>query len=337
MPAPPSARFTRPVTVLVLIALLAAVAVLSLAVGAKSIAPGEVWRVLLDNDGSDDAVVIWDRRVPRTLLGIAAGAALGLSGALMQALSRNPLADPGLLGVNAGAAAAVVTAGTLIPAAGEGTTILFACAGAGLATAIVYTIGRGGGRRATPVRLVLAGMATSAVLASFTAALTLIDNDSADRLRFWMVGSLAAAKGDEVVLVAPVIALAAAVGIALGARLNALALGDEAGRALGVDPGRVRLVTLVVVTVLCGAATAAIGPITFVGLMVPHAVRLFTGPDQRRLLPLSTLLAPIVLLGCDVIGRVAARPGELEAGVVTAFVGAPLFILLVRRRKVADL
>lgn len=337
MPALLSARVTRPLTVLVLIALLAVVAVLSLAVGAKSIAPGEVWRVLLDNDGSDDAIVIWERRIPRTLLGIAAGAALGLSGALMQALSRNPLADPGLLGVNAGAAAAVVTAGTLIPAAGDGTTIWFAFAGAAVATAIVYTIGRGAGRRATPVRLILAGMATTAVLSSFTAALTLIDNDSADRLRFWMVGSLAAAKTGEVVLVAPIIAAAAAVGIALSARLNALALGDEAGRALGVDPGRVRLITLVVVTVLCGAATAAIGPITFVGLMVPHAVRLFTGPDQRWLLPLSTLLAPIVLLGCDVIGRVAARPGELEAGVVTAFVGAPLFILLVRRRKVADL
>ncbi|MBW8480966.1 FecCD family ABC transporter permease [Actinomadura parmotrematis] len=324
--------------VAVLTALLGAVALLSLAVGAKGIAPGEVWRVLLHRDGSDDALVVWDRRVPRTLLGVAAGAALGLAGALMQALSRNPLADPGLLGVNAGAAAAVVAAGTVLPAAGAGSTLWFAFAGAALATAIVYALGRGGGaRRATPVRLVLAGMATSAVLASLTAALTLVDNDSANRLRFWTVGSLAAANGREVAIVAPFIAAAAVVGVSLSARLNALALGDEAGRALGVNPGRVRFATLVAVTVLCGAATAAIGPITFVGLMVPHAVRLFTGPDQRWVLPVSMLLAPVVLLAADVAGRVVARPGELEAGVVTAFVGAPVFILLVRRRKVAEL
>ncbi|TDD75822.1 FecCD family ABC transporter permease [Actinomadura rubrisoli] len=329
---------SRATGVAVLILLLAGVTVLSFAVGAKSIAPGQVWHVLLHRDGSDDAIVVWDRRLPRTLLGLAGGAALGLAGALMQALSRNPLADPGLLGVNAGAAAAVVAAGTVLPAAGLGTTIWFAFAGAALATAIVYALGRGGGaRRATPVRLVLAGMATSAVLASFTAALTLVDDDSADRLRFWMVGSLAAAQGGEVVRVVPFIAVAAAVGVALSSQLNALALGDEAGRALGVDPGRLRIAALAVVTVLCGAATAAIGPITFVGLMVPHAVRLVTGPDQRWVLPFSMLLAPVVLLGSDIVGRVAARPGELEAGVVTAFLGAPLFILLVRGRKVADL
>ncbi|GAA4232142.1 iron chelate uptake ABC transporter family permease subunit [Actinomadura meridiana] len=334
---PPTKR-NAPVALAGLVVLLAIVTLLSLAVGAKAIGPGEVWHVLLHRDGSDDALVIWDRRVPRTLLGIAAGAALGLAGALMQALSRNPLADPGLLGVNAGAAAAVVTVGAVLPAAGSATVIWFAFAGAGLATAIVYGLGRGGGaRRATPVRLILAGMATSAVLASFTAALTLLDDDSANSLRFWMVGSLAAAKGDEVALVTPFIVVAAVAGVALSARLNALALGDEAGRALGVNPGRVRIVTLVVVTVLCGAATAAIGPITFVGLMVPHAVRLFTGPDQRWVLPFSMVLAPAVLLSSDILGRVVARPGELEAGVVTAFVGAPLFILLVRGKKVADL
>ncbi|RKS77005.1 iron complex transport system permease protein [Actinomadura pelletieri DSM 43383] len=326
-----------PVVLVGLVVLLAGIAVLSLVVGAKSIAPGEVWRVLLHRDGSDDAFVIWDRRVPRTLLGVAAGAALGLAGALMQALSRNPLADPGLLGVNSGAAAAVVTTGTLLPSAGGVVNIMFAFAGAGLATTVVYALGRGGGRRATPVRLVLAGMATSAVLVSFTAALTLLDDDSANSLRFWLVGSLAAAKADEVALVTPFIVVAAVAGVALSARLNALALGDEAGRALGVHPGRVRAVTLVVVTILCGAATAAIGPITFVGLMVPHAVRILTGPDLRWLLPFSMLLAPVVLLASDVLGRVVARPGELEAGVVTAFVGAPLFIMLVRRRKVAEL
>jgi iron complex transport system permease protein len=319
---------------LVLSALLALICVLSVAVGAKPIPLPDVWRVLLDHDGTDDAVVVWERRIPRTLLGVAVGAALGLAGALMQALSRNPLADPGLLGVNAGAAAAVGAAGLFLPFSGSLSSAVFAILGAGLATLLVYTLGRGGMTgRSNPVQLVLAGMAVTAVLASFTAGASLIDTDSANRLRFWMVGSLAVTDGGELALIAPFLAVGAVLGLALSGRLDALALGDETSRALGDDPVRTRVLAILSITLLCGAATAVAGPITFVGLMVPHAVRLFTGPNQRWILPLSMLCAPVVLLASDIVGRVIARPGELEAGVVTAFLGAPVFIALVRRRR----
>ncbi|GAA0942553.1 FecCD family ABC transporter permease [Actinocorallia libanotica] len=328
----------RTTGLLVLIALLAATAVLSVAVGAKSIPLPDVWQVLLHRDGTDDAIVVWERRIPRTLLGIAVGAALGLAGALMQALSRNPLADPGLLGVNAGAAAAVGATGLFLPLAGTVQNAAFAILGAGLATVLVYTLGRGGTTGKTnPVQLVLAGMAVSAVLIGFTSAVRLIDTDSADQLRFWMVGSLAVTDPGEILLAVPFLAAGALVGLAISGRLDALALGDDTSQALGDSPARTRVLAIVSITLLCGAATAVAGPITFLGLMVPHAVRLFTGPNQRWILPLSMICAPVILLAADIVGRVIARPGELEAGVVTAFVGAPVFIALVRRRRTAGL
>ncbi|MDX6740063.1 FecCD family ABC transporter permease [Actinocorallia sp. A-T 12471] len=318
-----------------LLVLLAVISVLSLAVGAKPIPLADVWHVLLHRDGTDDSIVVWERRIPRTLLGIAVGAALGLAGALMQALSRNPLADPGLLGVNAGAAAAVGAAGLFWPLTSTETTVWFAFLGAGIAATLVYTLGRGGMTgKANPVQLILAGMAVTAVLASFTAATSLIDTDSADRLRFWVVGSLAVAQPGELQLILPFLLAGAVVGLAISGRMDALALGDDAGRALGTHPERTRALAIIAITVLCGAATSVAGPITFIGLMVPHAVRLFTGPNQRWILPLSMLCAPVILLASDIVGRVAAPPGELEAGVVTAFLGAPVFIALVRRRGV---
>ncbi|MEH0982557.1 FecCD family ABC transporter permease [Micromonospora sp. CPCC 205556] len=309
--------------------LLAAVAGLSIAVGAKQLSPVEVWHGLVSATSPDHAVV-HRMRLPRTLLGLLAGAALGVAGTLMQALTRNPLADPGLLGINAGASAAVATATALL---GVGTVqgwLWFALLGAATVAALVYAVG--GGRRATPERLALAGAALNAVLYSYVSAVMLLDAASLDRLRFWTVGSLAGAEFATVRAVAPFIAAGLLVGLAAARPLNALALGDDAARALGARPTLLRAAGIVAVTLLCGAATAACGPIVFVGLLVPHLVRALTGPDLRWLLPASAVLAPVLLLGADVLGRVLGRPGELQVGLVTAVLGGPLFLRLVVRR-----
>ena len=315
---------------LVGVGVLVLVALASLAVGAKAIPPATVWHELLRYDGSADGVVIRSLRVPRTLLGLAVGAALGLAGALMQALTRNPLADPGILGVNAGAAAASVAAIGLLGVADPAGYLWFALAGAAIATVLVSALGR-----SSPARLVLAGAAVSAALGSFVAGLTLVSQNAFDAYRFWAVGTLAGRPLSVLAATGPVLLLGAVLAIALGRPLNVLALGEDTGHALGARPGRTRVLGIVAVTLLCGAATAAVGPIGFVGLAVPHIARLVAGPDQRWLLPYSAVLAAILLLGADILGRVLARPGELQVGIVTAFLGAPILIMLAHRRRLA--
>ncbi|MEU6077964.1 iron chelate uptake ABC transporter family permease subunit [Micromonospora sp. NPDC047074] len=312
--------------------LLVAVAVLSIAVGAKQLPLSDVWQGLLHRDSAEHAVV-YEMRLPRTLLGLIAGAALGVAGAVMQALTRNPLADPGLLGINAGASAAVATGAVLFGIGGVGGQVWFALIGAAVVTAAVYVVG--GGRGATPARLALAGAALNATLYSYVSAVMLMDTASLERLRFWTVGSLASAELSTVRTVAPFIAAGLLVALAVTRPLNALALGDDAARALGARPALVRGAVVVAITLLCGAATAACGPIVFVGLLVPHLVRALTGPDLRWLLPYCAVLAPVLLLGADVLGRVLSRPGELQVGMVTAVAGGPLFLWLVRRGRVA--
>ncbi|WP_431965615.1 FecCD family ABC transporter permease [Actinacidiphila sp. bgisy160] len=302
------------------------------AVGAKALSPQEVWQGLTDSD-SPAYTVVHEMRLPRTLLGLLAGTALGVSGALMQALTRNPLADPGLLGINAGASAAVVTAIAFAGLSSFTGYVWFAFAGAAIVSVLVYAVG--GGRGATPARLALAGTAVNAALFSCVNAVMLLDSAALERMRFWTVGSLAGADMTTVVRLTPFVAAGLLPALALGRPLNALTLGDDAARALGARPARTRAAVIVAVTLLCGAATAACGPLVFVGLMVPHLVRALTGPDQRWMLPYSALLAPVVLLGADVLGRVVARPSELQVGVVTAVVGGPFFLYFVRRRKVA--
>ncbi|MBM7074929.1 iron chelate uptake ABC transporter family permease subunit [Micromonospora sp. MMS20-R1-14] len=309
--------------------LLVAVTVLSIAVGAKQLTLVEVWHGLV-SPGSPEHAVVQQMRLPRTLLGLLAGAALGVAGSLMQALTRNPLADPGLLGINAGASAAVATATALLGVATVRGWIWFALLGAVVVTVAVHAVG--GGRQATPERLALAGAALNAVLYSFVSAVMLLDAVSLDRLRFWTVGSLATADFTTVATVAPFILAGLLVGLAGARPLNALALGDDAARALGASPALIRAGTVTAVTLLCGAATAACGPIVFVGLLVPHLVRALTGPDLRWLLPYAAVLAPVLLLGADVLGRVLGRPGELQVGLVTAVLGGPLFLRLVARR-----
>ncbi|MFD0686711.1 FecCD family ABC transporter permease [Actinomadura fibrosa] len=326
---PPGAGLSaRAAGLLAALLLLAAVVVLSLAVGAKPLSAGEAWRGLVDRDAASYTVV-HQMRLPRTLLGLLAGAALGLAGAVMQALTRNPLADPGLLGINAGASAAVVSAISFLGIVSFTGFVWFAFAGAGAVAVLLYAVG--GGRGATPARLALAGSALNAALYSYVSAVQLLDTASLDRMRFWTVGSLAAAESSTVWRVAPFVAVGLVLAFALARPLNAMAMGEDAARSLGARPERARIVAIVTVTLLCGAATAACGPIVFVGLMVPHFVKVLTGPDLRWLLPYSAVLAPVLMLGADVLGRVAVRPSELQVGIVMVVAGGPVFLYFVRR------
>ncbi|MFD4636946.1 FecCD family ABC transporter permease [Lentzea sp. NPDC058436] len=317
-------------------AVLVGLAVCSLIVGSKDVGVLEALALVHHDDGTDLAYIVRELRLPRTLLALVIGAALGLAGALMQSLTRNPLADPGLLGVEIGAATAVVVAISLLGVTAPGGYVWFALAGAATVAIVVYLLGSRG-RGSTPERMVLAGAAVTAVLGAFVGIVLLIDGQTFDRYRFWIIGSLAGRGFDVLWQTGPLMVLGAVVALLLGRSLNALALGDETGRALGVRIERIRLGGAVAVTLLCGAATAAAGPIGFVGLAVPHVARLITGPDNRWVLPYSALLGPVLVLGADVVGRVAAAPGELEVGIVMAFVGAPVFIALARRRRITQL
>ncbi len=314
--------------------LLVLVALASIAVGAKGLSPAQVWHGLFHDTGTYADVVVGER-LSRTVLGLLVGAALGLAGAVLQALTRNPLADPGLLGINAGASAAVVTAMTYLGVTSLTGYVWFAFLGAAAVGGLVWFLG--GSRGATPVRLALAGTAITAALYGYLQAVMITDGAALGKMRFWTVGSLVSASGSTIVQVLPFLAVGTVLALALARPLNAVEMGDDTARALGADLDRTRALAMLSAVVLCGAATAACGPIMFVGLMVPHAVRSFTGPDLRWILPYATVLAPVLLLGSDVLGRVVARPAELQVGIVTAIIGGPVFIFLVRRRRTAQL
>ncbi len=329
--------WTRAGGLLVATGVLLLVVLCSVAFGSKPISLGTVWQALVDADGSNDHLIVRSLRVPRTLLGLGVGMALGLAGALMQGVTRNPLADPGLLGVDAGAALAVVIAIYTLDVTALTGYVWFAFAGAGLASMVVYLLGSLGRGGATPVKLALAGAALSALLGSLTSAVLLLDLATLDQFRFWVVGSLAGRDAEIVAQVAPFLAVGIVLALLSARSLNTLALGDDVARSLGQRVHLARGLAALAVVILCGAATAAAGPIAFVGLTVPHVARAICGPDYRWILPWSLVLAPTLLLSADVVGRVIARPGEVQVGILTAFLGAPFFIALVRRRKLADL
>lgn len=329
-------RFTRSAGLAIAFGLLAFAALLSLAVGARSIPLADVLDALLHSGSSQEEAIIRDLRVPRTLLGIVVGAALGVAGALMQALTRNPLADPGLLGVNAGASAAVVIALSL-GLAGAASSVWFAFIGAAVAAVAVYMIGTAGRGGATPVRLALAGTAITAALTALIYGVALTDIKLLQQYNFWSVGALGGRGRTQLDAVVPFIAIGLFIALALARSLNALALGDDSARALGAKVGRTRIGGAIAVTLLCGAATAAAGPMYFLGLTVPHAARALCGPDQRWILAYSAVLGGALILFADVIGRVIVRPGEMPAGVMMSVVGTPLFIALVRRKRIAQL
>lgn len=320
-----------------LVVVLIVMSFLSVTNGARSIPLGEVADAFRHFDDTTNATVALELRVPRTILGIIVGAALGLSGAILQGLTRNPLADPGIMGINAGAAAAVVTGITVLDISGIGATVWLAFAGAAVATFLVYAVGSLGRDGATPVKMALAGAAVTAGLTAVTTGVIMSDVEALDQLRFWQVGSLAGRYAPVVTGIAPFVAVGVVAALLCGRPLNGLALGDDTARSLGMSVTRTRVALFVVVAVLCGAGTAACGPIVFVGLVVPHVARFICGPDYRWILPYAMVLSPVLLLGADILGRVLGSPGELQVGVVLGVLGAPFFIGLVRYGRLAEL
>ncbi|MCU1405227.1 MAG: Fe(3+)-siderophore transporter permease [Glaciihabitans sp.] len=308
----------------------------SLFIGSGNIAPAVVWEALRHGGTDTNSILVAQYRVPRTILGVLVGISLGLAGALMQAVTRNPLADPGILGVNAGAYFAVVIAVGLFGATSPQNYVWWAFAGAGITTVMVYVIGSRGRAGATPVVLVLAGVALGAVLSGVSQGITLLNPEVFDSIRFWSAGSLQNRQMSIVTSVAPFMVVGILLAVALPRALNAVVLGDDVARSLGANVARTQILSVLAVTILCGASTAAVGPIAFLGLLVPYVARGIVGPDQRWIIPFSVLIGPIIFLLSDVLGRVIV-PSELPVGIVTAFVGAPVLIALMRRKKVVSL
>ncbi|MGV9778955.1 FecCD family ABC transporter permease [Streptosporangium sp. NPDC003464] len=336
-PSPGRLRAVHRHRLLVLAGLFGALSVtvvLSVTIGAKPVPLGDVWHALTGPTGTENDIVIRSLRIPRTAVGVLAGVALGVAGALMQGHTRNPLADPGLLGVTQGAAFAMVLSIMVLGVTNLYGYIWFGLAGALIASVGVFALGMAGGRGSpTPVTLALAGTAVSAFLYALTSALVLMDEQAMDVFRFWQAGSIAGRGGDVVWQVLPFIATGLLLAMVNTPGLNALSLGEDVARALGQNVTLTRVVGVAAITLLSGASVAACGALAFLGLMVPHLARPLSGPDHRWLLPYSGLIGAAALLFADVIGRVVARPGELEVGVVLALIGAPFFVFLVRRRK----
>jgi len=321
-----------------LAAFLALVAALSLAVGARALSPAEVWHGLFAAPDSDQRLteirlIVQTVRVPRTVLAIVAGIALGVGGALIQGYTRNPIADTGLLGVNSGASFAVVSAIAVFGLTNPFHYVWFAFVGAAVAGVVVFglaSIGRGAGN---PLTLALAGQGITVFLMAMTTAVALTDQKSLNALRFWNAGSVAGVGFDVIWPVTGFIAVGLLLALSTLPSLNLLNLGDDVARGLGVNIVLSRAIGIVAITLLAGAATAACGPIAFLGLMVAHVARYMTGPDYRWLVPYAGLLGAVILLACDIVGRLVVRPGELEPGVVVALIGAPFFAVLVWRGK----
>ncbi|MFP4643186.1 MAG: FecCD family ABC transporter permease [Spirochaetales bacterium] len=321
-----------------LFATFATVVVLSLRIGSIPVSFEDVLASLLAYDpGSYEQTVIRGLRVPRTVIGIGVGAALASAGAAMQASTRNPLAGPAILGVNSGAAFGVVTAVFFLGITQTWGFVWFAFAGGLIASTVVYAIGSVGPGGASPVKLALAGVVVSSLLSSWTNALVLLDEQTLDVMRFWNAGSLTGRSFDVFMTVTPFLGTGIAAMLLLSHQLNILSLDEETARALGMNTTRVRAIISLIVVVLAGASVAATGPIGFVGLAVPHMVRKLAGPDYRWVMPVSLVVGPTLLLGTDIIGRVIARPSEIQVGIITALVGAPFLIVLARRRRAAQL
>ncbi|TFV66625.1 UNVERIFIED_ORG: iron ABC transporter permease [Bacillus sp. AZ43] len=308
----------------------------SVAIGSRGVGWSEITGAL---GGSSDTIgeAAVTKRIPRTVLAVVVGAALGLSGAVMQGVTRNPLADPGVLGINMGASLAVV-AGLAWFGLFSATSIIWtAIAGAAVSAVFVYAVGSLGRGGPTPLKLALAGAATSAALTSFITAVALPRGDIAESVQSWEIGGVGGASFDTIGTGLPFLAVGLAISLLSARSLNSLALGDELAAGLGERVALARGVAALGSVLLCGAATAIAGPIGFVGLVVPHLCRLLVGVDHRWLLPFSALTGACLLTAADVLGRIVARPGEIDVGIITALIGAPFFIAIVRRQKVREL
>ncbi|MFD3811058.1 iron chelate uptake ABC transporter family permease subunit [Rhodococcus sp. NPDC058639] len=333
----PAMRRRRLLGLAVLAVLLVLVVLASIAVGARPMSFAEVYHAIAVNDGTETDLIVHSLRIPRTLLALIVGIALGVAGALIQGHTRNPLADAGLLGINAGAAFMVVLAIYLFGVTTPAQYLWFAFAGSLLSSIVVFGFASVGNGRSSPLSLALAGAAVAFFLQAMIQTIVLLDQTSLDGYRFWVVGSVAGRGMDVLWQVLPFLIAGLVVAIAGTPSLNVLSLGDDVARSLGTNIVLTRVVGIGAITVLTGAATAACGPIAFVGLIVPHIARAITGPDYRWLLPYAGLLGGVLLVLADVIGRIVVRPGELQVGIVLALIGAPFFIALVRRRKLVAL
>jgi iron complex transport system permease protein len=308
----------------------------SLAFGARDVSLTEIFAALGGGaEGVGEAAVTL--RMPRTVLAMLVGAALALSGCAMQAITRNPLADPGILGVSSGAALAVVIGIAFFGLSNPYSYIGVATLGAAGASAFVYAVGSMGRGGATPLKLALAGAASAAAFSSLVSAILLPRVDILETFRFWQIGGVGGASWDRILVVAPFLGLGALICLISARGMNSLALGDDMAAGLGVRVGQTRLLAAVGAVILAGAATAIAGPIGFVGLVVPHLCRLLVGTDHRWLLPFSAIAGAALLTLADVIGRIITRPEEIDVGIVTAFIGAPVFIWIVRRQRVREL
>lgn len=316
-------------------------AALSLAFGSRSVSPAEIVEGIstwIDGEVPTElGAIAVQQRIPRTVLAVLAGAALALSGALMQAITRNPIADPGILGVNTGASLFVVSGIAFFGISSIYQYLGLALVGAALAAAFVYVVGSIGPGGATPIKLALAGAATTAALSSLVSAILLPRANAMNEFRFWQVGGVSGADWNSIGVIVPLLLVATLVAFAIGPALNALALGDDTATGLGVPVARIRIIAAIAGVTLCAAVTAVAGPIGFVGLMVPHVVRLLAGTDQRWLLPLAAIGGAVLLTVADTLGRVIGHPGEVEAGILTAFVGAPVLVLIARRTRMRAL
>ncbi|WP_072801741.1 iron chelate uptake ABC transporter family permease subunit [Rhodococcoides yunnanense] len=330
-------RKRRVLGLVVLAIALAAAILASIAIGARPLTFAEIGHALLNSTGTDTDIIIRTLRVPRTLLALVVGIALGIAGALIQGHTRNPLADAGLLGLNAGAAFFVVLSIYLFRFNSPSQYLWFAFAGSAVASIVVFGLSSIGNGRASPLNLALAGAGVAFFLAAMTNAVVLLDQTSLDGYRFWSVGSVAGRGLDVLWQVLPFLVIGVLIALASTPGLNVMSLGEDVARSLGTNIALTRTVGIIAITLLTGAATAACGPIAFIGLVVPHVARVVTGPDYRWLVPYAGLMGGVMLMIADVIGRVVVRPGELQVGIVLALFGAPFFIALVRRRKLASL
>jgi len=320
-----------------LIALLLLSIIASLMFGSRALTIQEVIDGLITGNSESYETSIVQKRIIRTVFAICCGAALGVSGVLMQSVTRNPIADPSILGVNTGAALFVVCGMTYFNINTANHYIWFALAGAMIVSVFVFgisSLGRGG---ATPLKLVLAGAATSVALTSLTTGIMIPRSFIMDQFRFWQVGSVGAGTWESVTLITPFLLIGIVIALFTAPALNALALGEDVATGLGVKTGFIKLMASFAAVMLCGATTAVAGPIAFVGLLATHVVRLLIGADIKFLLPMSALTGATLLIISDVLGRLIGRPGELEVGVLTAFIGAPLLIILAMKAKVRSL
>lgn len=324
-------------SIILCLALLSIMAIFSISLGAKNIAFSKVVDVLLGNDPDSLEAAIISQRIPRTVFGILAGGALGISGALMQSITRNPIADPSILGVNTGASLFVVAGIAFFNITVAYQYIWLGITGAGVTAVFVYSVASMGKDGATPLKLALSGSAVSIVLGSLVSTIMLPNNRVMEAFRFWQVGSIGSATWENIMLISPFLIVGFITSMFISGYLNNLALGDEAATALGTNVVMTRAIGALSSVLLCGATTALAGPIGFVGLIIPHIIRLIFGSEMSKMLPLSFLGSAILMLISDVIGRIISLPGETEVGIITAVLGAPVFILAIRKGRVKSL